>query len=207
MTDRPIIFGAPMVRAVLAGTKTQTRRLAASPFRHVREGDRLWVRETWGHDAPSLDDCRRGVESDGPSYGPYYRATAGKEDLGTLVRWRPSIHMPRWASRIALEVVGVRCEPLRAIGDEDAMAEGATMRPRCFGSRGRQDGWSMDWSVVGRRDRFGTDGRLTEADVALESPRWAFANYWTRLYGKPGELWDDNPEVIVIAFRRSPDET
>ena len=170
MKERPIIMSAPMVRAMLSGAKSQTRRAVKLP-KHVLEflgdpgrawikyggfggqpghsgpgayvtdeeyseegsahvpcpygvpGDRLWVRETWSHDAPDLATCRAAHEDvcNGIGYGPYYRATEVAPDT---LRWRPAIYMPRWASRITLEVTGVRVEQLHDISEEDAKAEG-----------------------------------------------------------------------------------
>ena len=139
MAERPILFSAPMVRAILAGTKMQTRRalrpgtwwtaehgvirmapagLACTGFAPVAcpygtPGDRLWVRETH----MDLGACY------------LYRADASAEQERALVapgqRWRPSIHMPRAASRITLEVTGVRVERLQDISEADARAEGS----------------------------------------------------------------------------------
>ncbi|MHC2353355.1 hypothetical protein ACVMB3_002813 [Sinorhizobium meliloti] len=150
MTDRPILFSGPMIRALLAGRKTQTRRLfklpkwavpgtleidddgpyacadisgclAKVPTR-INIGDRLWVRETW----------------QGLSFGDYqptksslcevrYAATDPCGDLDAEARgypWRPSIFMPRWASRLTVIVTDVRVERLQDISIADALAEG-----------------------------------------------------------------------------------
>ncbi len=164
MKERPILFSAPMVRAVLAGTKTQTRRvMSAQPdddasvtvehfhqtvvdrhgdeqpgpevfgawwrdgerglkCRHGQPGDQLWVREThapqpdcWG----SWDRWTRGEGGPGPVI--HYKAS---DQRAWVDRWRPSIHMPRWASRITLEIASVRVERLQSISREDALAEG-----------------------------------------------------------------------------------
>jgi hypothetical protein len=145
MRSRPILFSAPMVRALLAGTKTQTRRVVKARadkdmgprcvlqpheiagevnggnYRnsvHGEPGDRLWVRETWA--VPHRYDHL------GPSNIPPLDVRthyAASEERGGL-RWRPSIHMCRWASRITLEVTGVRVERLQDISQADALAEG-----------------------------------------------------------------------------------
>ncbi len=136
MKERPIMFTGPMVRAILDGRKTQTRRVIRPqprwvgdpgiPFRtedadpkgiiqcpYGKPGDQLWVRETW---APNEGDVLAGKA--------FYRA-----DNNTIVeRWRPSIHMPRWASRITLEITKVRVERLQDISEEDAKAEGSAYR-------------------------------------------------------------------------------
>ena len=147
--DRPILFSAPMVRALLAGTKTQTRRVVkprkdrdmgcelapselagevnGGEFRNAycAPGDRLWVRETH----MDLGACY------------LYRADLGAETERALVapgqRWRPAIHMPRAASRITLEVTGVGVEKLSDISREDALAEGIG---EAYGGFGLPDG-------------------------------------------------------------------
>lgn len=135
-TSRPILMSGPMVRAILAGRKTQTRRIVkgtterpsakysdeymeawkndagwAQICPYGKPGDNLWVRETWGR-----------ANGFGGASGDVlvYRADV---DL-TGVRWKPSIHMPRWASRINLQVLSVRVERLQDISEEDAIAEG-----------------------------------------------------------------------------------
>lgn len=140
MKERPILFSGEMVRAILEGRKTQTRRVikpqpdsarnsvfVKSGFetKHGYEikcpygqpGDRLWVRETWG-----LWDTD---PKDGPERAKiFYRATdENRRDL-RYQRWRPSIHMPRWASRINLEITNIRIERVQDITEEDAKAEG-----------------------------------------------------------------------------------
>jgi hypothetical protein len=138
MTDLPIIFSGPMVRALLAGRKTMTRRLAkregrwhnrASPWVRVKPGDRLWVRENISQrPLPSIltgeptnaivaayeADDEDVVESMGFNLVPWWKGG------GTL----PCIHMPRWASRLTLVVTATKLEPLQDITEEDARAEG-----------------------------------------------------------------------------------
>jgi len=128
--ERPILFKGEMVRALLEGRKTQTRRVvkvdvanccthqcggkseaALSHCPYGQPGDRLWVRETF-HPMKS---------SKGPAS---YRATWPKDDETPDEGWKPSIHMPRWASRITLEIVAVRVERLQQISNEDCFAEG-----------------------------------------------------------------------------------
>lgn len=109
MPDRPIIFSGPMVQALLAGRKTQTRRLASSPLAKCATGDRLWVRESF-MPIPS-------------SYGggAHYMATEKNDFAGG---WKPSIHMPRPLSRLTLTIVSVKVEQLQDISEVDAQAEG-----------------------------------------------------------------------------------
>lgn len=142
MTEKPILFSGSMVRAILEGRKTVTRRvIKPQPSSGIRQSplypsgiedghgremcwkyrprDRLWVRETW----------QTGEYAGNEPCGPVYRATDpewGTECVGW--QWRPSIFMPRWASRITLEVTDVRAEKLHSITEEDAMAEGVYHR-------------------------------------------------------------------------------
>ncbi len=150
MSDRGILFSTPMVRALLADRKTQTRRLLdhdplrPGPFFHTFDngetdwlwtddsgggrinvryavGDRLWVREAWRAD-PRLDRVRaRDIDTAHP--GLRYPATEEGEWL-TNGRLRASMHMPRWASRITLIVTAVRVQRLQEISEADAIAEG-----------------------------------------------------------------------------------
>lgn len=141
MTDRPILFSGPMVRAILEGRKTQTRRFLAPacdannmPFVSVHHGlwkrgkngikvfidrgDRLWVRETWKPHS-SWSTTR---PSEIPKSHIFFGADQKYAPSNT--QWRPSISMPRWASRITLIVESASCEQLQDITDSDAHAEG-----------------------------------------------------------------------------------
>ena len=203
MNARPILFNAPMIRAILANTKTQTRRIfkpdrmtwdangryttyamrggelsttGSGPFKpsswlhycpYGQPGeDRLYARETWA--APHAYDHLppRLIPQDARIH---YAAT---EDRGGLL-WRPSIHMPRWASRITLEVTGVLVERLQEISYEDARAEGVEF-----------------WR---------NDGTLTELPPCSEH-RYAFEDLWTSING--ADSWNANPFVWVVTFRR-----
>lgn len=193
MKERPILFQAAMVRAILDGRKTQTRRLVKPQPRHVHDGvpygaadpfgmgkggtpipcpygqpgDQLWVREShwWFKDEP---DHETG----------YYPPTLTVEDVqfradgddGRKV-WRPSIHMPRWASRITLEVTGVRVERLQDISEPDAQAEGCDACP------------FVDWQLK--------DGGPY---------RNGYARLWESINGVGS--WASNPWVWVVDFKR-----
>ncbi len=144
MKERPILFSAPMVLALLAGTKTQTRRLI-KPQPMVRPigwgtfddnprmrtlscpygqpGDRLWVREAWAVPFQFNDRAPFDLPG-GVTQKMYFRADGDPSHAGNAGKWRPSIHMPRWASRISLEVTNVRVERLQDISESDAVAEG-----------------------------------------------------------------------------------
>lgn len=192
--ERPIMFSAPMVRAILAGTKTQTRRVlkqvqirsAGMPepeWRSVhtlcpygQPGDRLWVRESWRAFAAFNRTPPRDITA-----GPVWHEA--RDDVafhptayGTL---RPSIHMPRWASRITLEVTGVRVERLQDISEADAIAEGI--------EHAAVPGW---WRLYGRD----TSGDMDR------SPRVSYHSLWESING-PGS-WDANPWVWVVEFKR-----
>lgn len=214
MVEKPILFSGPMARAILAGRKTQTRRVikpqpAPVSDHHwnfitpameahnvkadtlaslllgilpIRAGDRLWVRETF---APRLNGVG---EQDGNRHYAKYRADknddSGPQDAMDWhpypARWTPAIHMPRWASRIALAVTAVRVERLQAITEADAKAEG--MGEPYLGDGG--DGYEELPRIVHRRDQFGA--------------------LWDGLNARRGFAWDTNPWVAAYTFERVP---
>lgn len=177
MTDRPILFSAPMVCALLAGQKTQTRRLAwrmdcgkrvewaPTIWQKVAPGDRLWVRECF-----SLDFYYT------PGELAWYWAD-GNPDCGDWTKPKPSIHMPRWASRLTLVVTDVRQERLNDISEADARAEGIV------------DGGCIN---CGNPEPCG-------CDTPLPSARDSFANLWNRLHGE--DAWMANPDVVALSFQ------
>lgn len=195
MKERPILFSAPMVRALLAGTKTQTRRAfrdqpppgslvgwvpGQSTTQFGREGDRLWVRENgWERPYRTAKMMREGADT----WEPYYFDADGllQSEVEDFKRWgfkrRPSIHMPRWASRIALELTGVRIERLNDISEADCIAEGIEKTAHGF------------WSTYGQSHVNGT-----------YSPTASFRFLWESING-PGS-WGVNPWVWAIEFRR-----
>ncbi|EPZ1177252.1 hypothetical protein WH694_15340 [Klebsiella oxytoca] len=196
MIERGMIFNAEMVRAILDGRKTQTRRIVKlqpdedglakvtngpwvdtsernyrCPFGDV--GDRIWGRETWaeaGASAPNLKLYRANYPEHVPSH--YENVPPANE-----IRWTPSIHMPRWASRILLEITDVRVERLNAISEHDAQAEGVAKLRGGFWQH-YQPGW--------------TQHQL--------SSRGSFVTLWKSIYGE--ESWNSNPWVWVIEFKR-----
>lgn len=171
MVDRPIIFSGPMVRALLAGRKTQTRRLASSPLARCAVGDRLYVREAWAPlSACTLNDPGSQAMAD----NGFYRADDSTIE-GEISRWTPSIHQPRWASRLTLTVAAVRIEPLCSITDADAEAEGVRRTTR-------------GWHVPG--------AELPPVSTAAE----AFARLWSSLHRTDGECWSDNPDIVALTF-------
>jgi len=211
VTERPIIFSAPMVRALLAGRKTQTRRLAkvrpglsiqdfidrGEPFeggyRATREmvaepryavGDRLYVREAWSHSGTgvwTIEDARRSAHTNGR---PIYRAT-DETDAGT--KFWPSIHMPREFSRLTLHVEGVKVERLQEISEEDAWAEGVCSAV--------EDGQRSKFGEVSAEDR-----RAIVTGI-IGGGAHAFNWLWDGLHTNPGARWQDNPFVVALTFR------
>ena len=179
MTDRPIIFSAPMVRALLAGRKTQTRRLATSPLARAWPGDRLYVREAWK--APAIHD-RVKPRDLAPSTPIYFMAD---DRLWPVARARPGMHLPRWASRLTLIVEEVRVEPLHAISTADVLAEGAPLDPNHRDTT--QDG-SNPVMCIGERP------------WVSQSPRAWYHRLWDALHDKDGQRWDDDPDVVVLTF-------
>ena len=109
MKDRPILFSAPMVRAILDGKKTMTRRIYKPRFDKWKVGDRLWVKETFA----------LSIIGDYHHYQVHYRA-----DNIPSAKWKPSIFMPRRDSRILLKITDIKRELLRDISEADAKREG-----------------------------------------------------------------------------------
>jgi hypothetical protein len=203
--ERPILFKGEMVRAILSGNKTQTRRIAKA-FNGFQDMDKLlarfpnqegcpygkprellWVRETWASAQHAIVAYRADGECgswmhDGGG-GQVWERHGGILGSGTPDRpeewrgqmfglpkfggkWRPSIFMPRWASRILLEITAVRVERLNAISDADALAEGCS-----------------------------SDSMLSGDCLAS-----VYARLWESING-PGS-WGANPWVWVVEFRR-----
>ena len=200
MTDRPIPFRDWEVRAILDGRKTQTRqKMKVQPYpdsivttEHYHQtvidrhgdmqpgpeifgahwndgecglrcpygapGDSLWVRETWARHASGVDYAADFAAVSRPQAGP----------------WRPSIHMPRWASRITLRITEVRVERLQDISEDDAGAEG--VKP-CTST-----GWNGE-------------------NLVVMTAREAFADLWNDINGSGA--WDDNPWVWALSFERA----
>lgn len=177
MADRPIIFSGPMVLALLAGRKTQTRRLATSPLRRCEVGDRLWARETFRHWSGSASGRTACYVAD----GEWFDHGSGWRGNPKGITWcspaTPSIHMPRWASRLTLIVEEVRIEAVQAISEADARAEG------------------MDEPYLGDGDH------PFEEQAMMISSRQQYRNLWNRLHNKDGQRWDDNPQVVAVNFR------
>ncbi|MBC2658609.1 hypothetical protein H7A76_24490 [Pseudomonas sp. MSSRFD41] len=197
--ERPILFSGPMVRAILEGRKTVTRRTVKqdwiqsdrTPLETCKgvfhfwcsgehscpygcPGDRLWVREAWVADAQVNAVAPRDLSQGEPIR---YPADGGARQTGCAMitpgKSRPSIHMPRWASRILLEITTVRVERLQDITPDQAIAEG--VRPA-------DDGFFE----VDKNVHLGAD------------PRESFEMLWRSTGGD----WNANPWVWVVEFRR-----
>lgn len=235
MADKPILFSAPMVRALLEGRKTQMRRVlkqarvfatpesraftirgdnlaralqGADRFRHLggqgwfweadafhyqapatrtgwmahigfATGDRLWVREAWRTNAMWDHLSPRQLAEESEQYGRVSvlfeagGALPGSVAVKDAGRIRPSMHMPRWASRLTLLVTDVRVERLQDISEADAIAEGVP-----------------DFSQI--------DASHAEASARLDWPRRQYAALWNSING-PG-AWDENPWVVAVSF-------
>lgn len=218
MKERPVIFNGEMVRAILDGRKTQTRRALIwkrQPYMEMAErddgsiwpwaedgerggdiwfpcpfgevGDRLWVRETF------MDLTGTGIEATtGKFEGFAYRADTPAGSYGDEVRkeyglkWTPSLHMPRKACRILLEITAVRVERLNDISVEDAKAEGV----RAFGNNFGNGPAYCDYLLP----------NLDDAAEWYNCASDSFKSLWKSIYG--AENWRANPWVWVIEFRR-----
>ncbi|MEH5085172.1 morphogenetic protein [Klebsiella variicola] len=225
MREKGLIFNSEMVRAILDGRKTQTRRPVKFPVHDKnlgcdlagnelagelsagnylnsafgKPGDRIWVRETFQGPLFDYEQMDAYLEDSYRFETPefcQYAADGGHrpeyQDADDNLRhgWRPSIHMPRWASRILLEITDVRVERLNTISPEDAESEGL----ECTNFTG-----------------FGDEPGLPsypEPDVYFdplkkqwkEYPPEAFAGLWESIYGEGS--WQANPWVWVIEFKR-----
>jgi hypothetical protein len=192
MKDKPILFSGPMVRAILEGRKTMTRRVVKFPEwfldeytrfgRHEIQSeidcpyqvrDRLWVRETWAKCTHS-DDCS----------GLYFRADGEHNDGAQRTKWKPSIFMPRWASRITLRVTGVKVERVKEITEEDAIREGIM--------------WRSEKLSLGIATRCGI--KEWSFDLCELTPQKAFMYLWDSINEKRGFGWAKNPYCWCYTF-------
>lgn len=180
-----------------------------------RKGDRLWVRETWqcvhvyiDPETGYGDDIKvaKEIPKEKDSYWrPIYAADQEYEenswDRG--FRWRPSIHMPRWASRITLEITDVRLQRLQAINEQDALAEGVMHTD--FGMYTPKGTMSLDGGNTflpfkEQRAPGWHVGPVSGPDQCFQAARNAFGNLWEHIHGDGA--WDQNPWVWAISFRR-----
>lgn len=202
MKERPILFSGPMVRVILDGRKTMTRRvvrLRAGEIAHDggdgslhavanatwgdcierviqcpygEPGDLLWVRETW-----ATTEQSGAHPSDAEMV---YRATDPDWETMEGWQWRSSIFMPRWASRLTLRITSIRVERVQDITEEDARAEGAPI------------------SHQGDRPHF------SRHPVPNDTHRLGFVHIWDSINAGRGFGWDANPWVWVIGFEVVP---
>ncbi|HHH4510388.1 TPA: hypothetical protein ACPZ0G_002884 [Escherichia coli] len=185
MKERGMIFNDEMVRAILGGNKTQTRRIVEEKFygravaaellaKHCpygQPGDRIWVRETYRVHGKATDVAtlvyRASVRNSWTEQT--HRVPVDVCNKPVSEKWTPSIHMPRWASRILLEITDVRVERLHDMSEADAKAEGAT--PATY--------------------------KITPSEAVY---RVGFGDIWRSIYGQ--DNWLSNPLVWVIEFKR-----
>ncbi|MFJ9451454.1 hypothetical protein [Herbaspirillum sp. NPDC101397] len=256
MKKRPILFSGAMVRALLDGSKTQTRRIVkprpdfasalkllggpeagtsiaydhmfggiglkrnagiafCQPNIHCPygyAGDRLWVRETWQYaDWTDCGEPHIGYAADGKSVlheeFPEDWAKRLEEiwcelsapanfDIDNRAadrRWRPSIHMPRWACRLLLDVVAVRVEHLQDISAEDAIAEGLSAITK--------DGKTVKYGIPDRDGFPGSDDDGWHWNEWEKDPIVAFGKLWEKINGAGS--WAANPWVWVVEFKRA----
>ena len=215
--ERPILFNGDMVRAILEGRKTQTRRIVknqpcggwafdgvygriTSPHPQrgkfgafLRRGvgtswpelgilpcpygspeDQLWVKETFAEPNDQVTIYRANWREDAITRG---LDNIPKDDSG--IRWKPSIYMPRWASRITLEITNIRVERLNDISEEDAIAEGIERES------GEYEGYFRDYR---------------EPDAITKHARLSYMGLWESINGAGS--WGINPWVWVIEFRK-----
>ena len=206
MSDKPILFSKPMVLALLAGTKTQTRRpINTKPSKtrpnlfdgswadsyildpgnrewrdrslRIAVGDRLYVRETFSGEYRWKDYPPR----DWMDSAVWYWAD-GNPHGGDWTKPKPGIHMPRWASRITLHVTDVRVQRLQDCSEEDAKAEGVV-------DTGRRDGAPYSHFTV-----HGVPGIVIEHE-----PQPVYAQLWNQING--AGAWESNPWVAAYTFR------
>ena len=231
MKERPILFSAPMVRAILSGRKTQTRRVVkelpcqcdafepdeigwqmlghsgrwwcrcctseqdAKFCPYGKRGDRLWVKETWSNDALCMYPCPPVWYRASDSIDRNDGHTCPKESRGRYAdclacweerecrqfKWKPSIFMPRQASRITLEIVGVRVERLQDISEADAVVEG------------------IDHFQRADEPRVYRDYLQKELHYGL-SAVGSYRTLWQSINGL--DSWAANPWVWVVEFKR-----
>lgn len=211
--DRGVTFSPAMVQAMLAGRKTQTRRLASSPLRRCQPGDRLYVREHWKTHG-MLDDI---APSDIPKHvdmallpllyladaTAHNELVAGQSVDWTKARHRQAMHMPRWASRMTLLIDEVRTEPVQLISDDDAQAEGVVWVDPTDDDRkwavanAEEYGGSPDiegvWSVPGLQD--------AGCDVWHNTAPLCYGRLWDMLHPEPPHRFADNPLAVALTFR------
>jgi len=183
---KPILFNSEMVRAILDGRKTQTRRIVKPQPEEILQGDwselcpygkvgdRLWVRETFKY--MNLEHTKVG-------YKASIDETCNDGAFIRLGNWRPSIHMPKWAARIFLEITNIRVERVQDITSHDCIAEGLPVPMVCDATEYR-------------------DQTHLNLNKSHERIKEYFQKLWDSINKKRGYGWEDNPWVWVIEFVR-----
>ena len=198
MKERPILFSGEMVRAILDGRKTQTRRAIKPQPNCVHDNHRwVWLKEKWVDCPYGQPDDRLWVRETFCDLGAgtipgriLYRASFNDLDLEMFHQsghgspiWKPSIFMPRWASRILLEITNIRIERVQDIPEEDAYSEGVFCHT-CYGVGLQNDNEGLYCPTC--------DG----SNIKL------FHSLWDAINEKRGFGWDANPWVWIIEFKR-----
>lgn len=225
MKEHPIIFKTEMVKAILEGKKTQTRRVMnpqpeegygsitvgyyhptkvnkdgeqypgdevfgaytddgewgwISPYGQV--GDHLWVRETWAT-SKRLDRFSPNYIGKAGTVALWYKTNDNQIDNPIEVRgkWRPSIHMPRWASRITLEITNIRVQRLQDVSADDAFEEG------------------MSKEIA---THLGLSTHESQEEFNFTACRRVFHELWDSINSKRGYSWGNNPFVWVLSFNK-----
>lgn len=202
MKERPIIYNSEMVRAILEGRKTQTRRVIKANIlpkkAYIKElndmilsilkkrcpygtiGDRLWVRETWQN---MPDDIGNNL---------IYRATEGDiagydlDNTPIKFKWQSPLYMHRWASRITLEITNIRVERVQNINVVDAISEGIKLNQEIIDFMENSPNEFLGWGIDEYKD-----------DII-----GSFTNLWNSINEKRGYGWEKNPWVWVIEFKK-----
>jgi len=211
MKERPILFSGSMVQAIRAGTKTQTRRLlkGSTEYRgpynpayverhrnnpgwaaicpHGEVGTRLWAREAWRTTGDG-GRCDHMPPRDLQPHRVWYEADGAAPRDECVGKLRPSMFMPRWASRITLEITGIRVERLNDISEADALAEGVT----------------TIWPDGPRADGGPNHYTIKIGNVSFNAPTAAgvYAMLWSQINGE--ESWAANPYVWCLEFQPVP---
>lgn len=221
--ERPIIFSAEMVRALLRGQKTVTRRVLnpqppvplgfAWRYPYGQPGDQLWVKETWRTSA-SLDALSPTAIAAKAKDAGYARAWAPLhyEADGVKMNWdgiwetpgrtRVSIHMPRWASRLTLDVVSVRTERLHDITEDDAQREGVNVGARAWPPGDNPHRLACTHCGQRRATHSGSVYACFGGYGTVFNPntyRGGFAQLWESINGTGS--WASNPLVWRVEFR------
>lgn len=216
MVDRPILFSAAMVRALLDGRKTQTRRVLGgrgevdifkpgawsdsyvldpgnaewrARYTPFEIGDRLWVKETWR--AHRVHDGIKPSEIERGSRVLY--EAEGRDNCDQHGKTRVSIFMPRWASRLTLTVTDVRVQRLQDCSEADAIAEGIEIGTHP--DTGEPGGWKSYETIQSGRHK---GKRHPHAVLPNKSPVTSYAELWDSING--AGAWETNPWVVAVSF-------